>query len=93
MSEYMFGVTQTRVTAAEGKYLDRVCEDEGGTGFTTYSQPGTASRGWFTGPNRGEPFDRNLSHRVCERVRRERPALATKMWGEPEPAESGEGAR
>ncbi len=73
MSEYMFGVRRGKTPAREAQRLDRICVDEGGYGFTQIDQShGTAHGGrwlgWFAGPNRGEPFDRNLAARVLARI-------------------------
>jgi len=65
MSEYMFGITRVRVSNSVAKKLDAICKAEGGTGFTgPVSFPGNDIRGWFTGPNLGSPFDKDLSNRV-----------------------------
>lgn len=65
MSEYMFGITRTRVSNTVAKKLDAICKDEGGYGFIgPVMIPGSSIHGWFTGPNLGSPFDRDLSNRV-----------------------------
>ena len=75
MSEYMFGVTHGKVSRAESARRDRICQDEGGYGYTQMDQShGTAHGGrwigWYSGPNRGEPFDRDLAARVRARAER-----------------------
>lgn len=74
MSEYMFGITRIRPTAQVAEQLDRICREEGGTGFQWCGQAGV-KMGWFTGPNRGAPFDRNLRDRVLRRVANVHPDL------------------
>jgi len=65
VSEYMFGITRVRVSNSVAKKLDAICKAEGGTGFTgPVTIPGNNVKGWFTGPNLGSPFDRDLSNRV-----------------------------
>lgn len=73
MSEHMFGVTRRRLPAAEVKRRDRICRKHGGYGYTQYDEShGTAHGGrwigWFSGPNRGDPFDRQLAHAVMAEV-------------------------
>lgn len=73
MSEYMFGVTHRKLSARECKRRDRICQDEGGYGYSQIDDShGTADGGrwigWFSGPNRGEPFDGQLAARVLARV-------------------------
>ena len=75
MSEYMFGTTRRKLTSAQVKRRDRICTDEGGYGYQQIDEShGTAEGGrwlgWFSAPNRGEPFDRLLSRRVLEAVER-----------------------
>jgi hypothetical protein len=50
---------------------DAICVEEGGTGFTYARIPGEGWRGWFTGPNLGDPFDGNLAKRVLARCKQE----------------------
>lgn len=70
MGEYIFGVrtATTRLPAAEVKRRDRICCEEGGTGYVQIKEPTGQWKGWFTGPNLGCPFDRDLAHRVMARV-------------------------
>lgn len=73
MAEYMFGVTRRKLSAPVVKRRDRICTEEGGWGYTQINEShGTDHRGrwvgWFTGPNRGEPFDGDLAARVYARV-------------------------
>lgn len=71
MSEYIFGTTRKKVTKVVARKLDALCKAEGGHGFTgPVSIPGNDTRGWFTGPNLGFPFDRNLAERVKDAVAR-----------------------
>mgnify|MGYP000355958506 FL=1 len=69
MSEYMFGIISKNLNESQIEKLDNICKEEGGWGFTWYRDPGTRrSYGWFSGPNLGAPFDRDLRERVMERV-------------------------
>ena len=69
MSEYMWGVTHDKVSRREFLRRDRACRNAGGYGYTQIDESyGTADGGrwlgWFSGPNRGEPFDSDLVIRV-----------------------------
>jgi len=66
MSEYQFGITTKKPSRKDAKRFDRICKEEGGHGFTETSV-GTY-RGWFAGPNKGEPFDSDLKSRVLARI-------------------------
>lgn len=73
MNEYMFGTTRGKTPAREAQRRDRICRAEGGYGFTQIDEShGTAEGGrwigWYSGPNRGEPFDGQLAARVLARV-------------------------
>lgn len=73
MNEHTFGVTRRKVTPAEAKRRDRICRRMGGHGYQQVDQShGTAHGGnwvgWFTGPNRGEPFDSALAREVLAAV-------------------------
>ena len=68
MSEHMFGVTREKITQREYDRRNRICIEEGGHGYTEIHDPGQGWLGWFSGPNRGEPFDRQLERRVLDRV-------------------------
>jgi len=73
MSEYMFGVTRCKLTSREMDKRDRACRIEGGYGYQQIDEShGTADGGrwigWFSGPNRGEPFNRELTERVRSRL-------------------------
>jgi hypothetical protein len=68
MSEHMWGVTREKPSRATARKWDRVCREAGGYGFVeTSNAPGYL--GWFAGPNRGHPFDRELERRVAEAIR------------------------
>jgi len=73
MSEYLFGVNHHQQSERECRRRSRICQEEGGYGYTQIDDShGTAEGGrwigWFSGPNRGEPFDSALSTRVLARV-------------------------
>lgn len=73
MSDHMFGVVRGRVSAREVKRRDRICRAHGGYGYTQMDRShGTAHGGdwlgWYSAPNRGEPFDRSLAREVLAAV-------------------------
>lgn len=68
MSEFLFGVSRGRITAAEVRHRDRICVEEGGHGYTQIREPGGEYRGWYFAANKGDPFDRDLAARVLLRV-------------------------
>lgn len=75
--EFMWGVIthagKRQISAAECKRMDAACKAEGGTGFVYYYDRAEHRwRGWFTGPNRGNPFDQNLARAVGDRLRNPR---------------------
>lgn len=73
MSEYLFGTVHHKLSAREVWRRDRICREEGGYGFSQIDEShGTAAGGrwlgWYSGPNRGNPFDQELAARVLARV-------------------------
>ena len=72
MSETMFGIPHGKATKAEARRRDRICRREGGHGWQqidqSYGTRGGQWIGWYTGPNRGEPYDRDLAQRVLAAV-------------------------
>lgn len=72
MSEYLFGVVKDDgPSAALAKRWDRICREEGGSGYTWTRRPDVNDgryQGWFSGPNLGHPFDRDLERRVLART-------------------------
>ena len=68
----MFGVTHKTVTPEVAERLNAICIEQGGTGFTgPIDMPGSTVKGWFTGRNRGEPFDSALARAVAVAIERE----------------------
>lgn len=69
MSDYMFGIIRGRKPSDERiREMNRICREEGGYGFIWYRDPNGSSYGWFTGPNFGNPFDKDLRDRVLKRL-------------------------
>lgn len=68
MSEYMFGVSYTPCSEEEAELRDKICKEEGGYGYTFITEPNGQWKGWYAGPNFGDPFDRDLKNRVLSRV-------------------------
>lgn len=67
MSEYMWGNIRTRPTAHAERIMQQVCQKHGGPecGWVWANLP-EGARGWFVGPNRGEPFDSELRDAVMD---------------------------
>ena len=76
MSEYMFGLLRSKPTRARARQMNRICRQEGGIAFVEVNRKeGTRPevnhghyQGWFTAPNRGNPFDVQLAARVRARL-------------------------
>lgn len=65
MSEYTFGLrgaTETRdLCRPKNRAKIRRIETLHGVTWTSYEGPEKRLRSWFSGPNKGEPFDRSLA--------------------------------
>jgi hypothetical protein len=68
MSEFMFGATRRKLTKKEENLRDRICCEEGGYGYTQIKKPTGEWIGWFSAPNRGNPFDQRLANRIFARL-------------------------
>lgn len=68
MGEFMFGVRDAEETKRLSKPSNlrkiRKIEKEYAVSWTAYEGPEKRLRSWFSGPNRGEPFDRQLAASV-----------------------------
>jgi hypothetical protein len=66
MSEHMWGVTQLKPSRSQAERFDRICRECGGYGFSEINLNDKlgAYKGWFSGPNRGHPFDRLMENNV-----------------------------
>jgi hypothetical protein len=75
MSEYMFGITTTKPTAAEAKRRDKVARKHGGAYTEVNRRAGSALginhgqyQGWFAIPNRGNPFDQRTAAAINDEL-------------------------
>ena len=59
MSEYFFGLHNGHLKAI----ADKIAKKHGAD-HINFTEPNGRERGWFAGPNRGEPFDSRLAHAV-----------------------------
>lgn len=59
MSEYFFGLHSGHLKAA----ADRIAKKHG-VEHVNFTEPTGNKRGWFVGPNRGEPFNSRLAAAV-----------------------------
>ena len=66
MSEHMWGIVRSKPSRSQAERFDRICRECGGYGFTEIHLTGKSGnyQGWFSGPNRGYPFDLWLENRV-----------------------------
>lgn len=82
MSEYMFGLTHGKLPRGIAKVFDKIAHRHGaGCGFTEIYDPGQGWKGWFAGPNKGEPVDFELATAVLRDVEAEAPDVYRKQWG------------
>lgn len=63
MSEFLFGVGRGRVDAKKAKQVDAIARRHGAR-FITATMPGDGPKYWFSGPNAGFPFDRDMAEDV-----------------------------
>lgn len=70
MPDLIFGITRKQFSTRAVRKLDRLCKERGGNGFT-WAMFTEGPKGWFTAPNRGYPFDRELRLSVLDAVRKE----------------------
>ncbi len=76
MSEYLWGITHKKPSRKEAARMHAICREEGGYGFvevnvikgTVPSINNGEYAGWFSGPNRGSPFDEDLAMAVSNRI-------------------------
>lgn len=62
----MFSLTNESITKKEGKRRDKIAKKFGANYVGSINIPGSATKGWFAGPNRGQPFDNDLRRNVME---------------------------
>ena len=61
MSEYFFGLYRGHLSA---RLVKRVETRFPHVSVVNYTEPRGEKRGWFAGPNRGDPFDRHMATTV-----------------------------
>ena len=67
MSEYCFNCYNGHLSIRFIKQIERMFPE---VSVINYTEPGTGKkRGWFAGPNRGNPFDQRLASAVGEYTR------------------------
>jgi len=71
MSEYFFGITHNKPTAAIAKRRDRVARKHGGAYVEVNRREGSALginhgryQSWYAIPNRGNPFDAQIAAEI-----------------------------
>jgi hypothetical protein len=66
MSEHYFGLYQGHLTARLVKRVEAMFSH---VSVVNYTEPRGEKRGWFAGPNRGDPYDRIMAESVLAYVR------------------------
>ena len=67
MSEHHFGVLQNRrIPASDVERIDAIAQTHGCC--FVQIKDGNTWKAWFSGPNRGEPFDRAMATAVLDDV-------------------------
>jgi len=66
MSEHCFGLYRGHLSAGLVKRVEAKFPHVSVVNFT---EPRGDKRGWFSGPNRGDPFDRDMAERVLAYAR------------------------
>ncbi len=66
MSQHMFGLYSGYLSA---KLIKRVETKFPEVSVNNYTEPYGKKRGWFSGPNRGSPFDGAMAREVMEYAR------------------------
>lgn len=64
MGSFMFGITRGKLTAQELK-IRRAVAKKHEINWIYADIPGQGLQGWFSGPNYGAPFDRDLARAVA----------------------------
>ena len=68
MSEYMFAPTKKKITKTTARKLNAIARRHGADFVGPVRIPGNDLTGWFAGPNRGFPFDREMHEAVMRDV-------------------------
>lgn len=66
MSEYMFGLYRGHLSARLVRQVEKRFPE---VSVNNYTEPRGERCGWFSGPNRGNPFDQALASEVMAYVR------------------------
>ena len=69
MSEYMFGISHTKPTRVQAKKIERIARQHG-CWWQELREPGRGYQSWFSGPNRGCPFDGAMAEEVYDHLDR-----------------------
>jgi hypothetical protein len=67
VSDYFFGLGRGYVDKVTRARADDIAAEHGAW-FVLVDLPGEGWRYWFAGPNRGEPFDRDLARAVLDEL-------------------------
>lgn len=65
MGEYSFGISHTKPTRNIARVMRKIAERHSAY-FIEATLPGTGYQRWFSGPNRGAPFDQAMKDAVID---------------------------
>ena len=69
MNKFHFGLGSGKVSKQEEKRINRILNNGNyGVDFFAISAIGIGTRYWFSGPNRGHPFDQKLANKVLSAI-------------------------
>ncbi len=79
---YLWGITTVRPSRQEARLRQRAAESEGAEYVEANVRPGSAPginggryQGWYSGPNLGSPFDRDMAQKIAATLSTLRAAL------------------
>ena len=68
MSQHMFSVSRNKPSRANARKIESIAKRHECT-FVEYVDPGSGYKNWFSGPNRGAPFDDAMARAVMGALR------------------------
>lgn len=90
MSEYCFGLFRGHLTLALIRKIEQAFPH---VSVINYTEPRGEKRGWFSGPNHGNPFDREMAAKVLAFARAEARGRDIGRLGVGEAANAAESGR
>jgi len=68
MSQHMFSVSRNKPSRANARKIESIAKRHA-CAFVEYVDPGSKYQNWFSGPNRGAPFDDTMARAVMSDLR------------------------